>query len=436
MNGFNKKIIFIFTMTMSLLFVTSTYATNGYFAHGYGANTKALAGAGVAWSLDSMAAATNPAGMVRVGNRMDAGLALFHPERSVTVEGMPSMAPGTFPILPGRYSSGSENFPIPHLGYNKMLNPDMSVGVSVYGNGGMNTNYEAFSNPFCPPGTTGTGLFCDGEAGVNLVQLFIAPTFAQSIGVISWGISPVLAVQKFEAKGLATFGSYSADPLSISGKGTSTSTGAGVKIGIMGDVLPQLTLGASYQSKLSMSEFDEYKGLFAEQGGFDIPSTWTIGLNWQANEFHRFVFDIQRINYSEVDSIANPISNLFAGVAATNGFGADNGPGFGWEDMTVAKLGWEFSVASLADWTWRLGLSHGNQPIPESEVTLNILAPGVIEDHVTFGFSRANGNRELSFAGMFALSNSVKGRHTFDQDQTVEMEMDQFEFELSYSIIF
>ena len=268
------------------------------------------------------------------------------------------------------------------------------------------------------------------------MQLFIAPTFAQNIGAISWGISPILAVQKFEAKGIATFGAYSSDPANMSRNGTSTSTGGGLKIGIMGDVYPRITLGASYQSKLSMSEFDEYKGLFAEQGGFDIPSTWTVGLNWKANDFHRVVFDVQRINYSEVDSIANPISNLFAGPAATNGFGASNGPGFGWEDMTIAKLGWEFSVASLADWTWRLGLSHGDQPIPESEVTLNILAPAVIEDHFTFGFSKASGNRELSFAGMYALSNSVKGTHTFDTAQTVEIEMDQFEFELSYSIKF
>ena len=27
-----------------------------------------------------------------------------------------------------------------------------------------------------------------------------------------------------------------------------------------------------------MSEFDEYAGLFAEQGDFDIPSNWVIGI--------------------------------------------------------------------------------------------------------------------------------------------------------------
>ncbi len=430
--GFNRKLLLTTATAISLLCAGSAYATNGYFAHGYGTNTKALAGAGVAWSQDSLAAATNPAGMSRVGSRMDGGLALFHPERNTTIEGSPSMAPGSFPLLTGRHDSGSENFPIPHLGYNRMINADMAIGVSIYGNGGMNTNYEAFANPFCPATTVGTGLFCDGKAGVNLMQLFIASTFAQNIGKISWGISPILAVQKFQAKGLGTFGIYSSDPQNMSRTGTSTSTGGGIKVGIMGDVSPQITLGASYQSKLSMSEFDEYKGLFAEQGDFDIPSTWTVGLNWKANDFHRVVFDVQRINYSEVAAVANPMSNLSAG----NAFGTDNGPGFGWEDMMIAKLGWEFSVASLADWTWRLGFSHGDQPIPESEVTLNILAPGVVEDHFTFGFSQSKGSRTLSFAGMYGLVNSVKGKNSFDQAQTVTIKMDQFEYELSYSVKF
>ena len=38
------------------------YATDGYFAHGQGALSKSMAGAGVAYSQDAMAQALNPAG--------------------------------------------------------------------------------------------------------------------------------------------------------------------------------------------------------------------------------------------------------------------------------------------------------------------------------------------------------------------------------------
>ncbi len=64
------------TMAASASF-NSAEATNGYFQHGYGASSKALAGAGVALAMDSLAAATNPAAMVHVGERMDFEVGLF-----------------------------------------------------------------------------------------------------------------------------------------------------------------------------------------------------------------------------------------------------------------------------------------------------------------------------------------------------------------------
>ena len=63
-----KKIIKQVSACIVCLGVMSpVFATNGYFAHGYGTKNKALAGAGVALPQDAMIAATNPAGMVWVG---------------------------------------------------------------------------------------------------------------------------------------------------------------------------------------------------------------------------------------------------------------------------------------------------------------------------------------------------------------------------------
>jgi hypothetical protein len=33
---------------------------------------------------------------------------------------------------------------------------------------------------------------------------------------------------------------------------------------------------------MNFSEFDDYAGLFAEQGDFDIPENWNLGVSWQA----------------------------------------------------------------------------------------------------------------------------------------------------------
>ena len=139
------------------------------------------------------------------------------------------------------------------------------------------------------------------------------------------------------------------------------------------------------------------------------------------------VFDVQQIYYSGVASISNPISNIGPGNLGTN-----NGAGFGWEDMTVYKLGYQWSTSS--DWTWRVGYSYGKQPIPDSEVLFNILAPGVIEQHITFGFTnKLSPTSEWNFAAMYAPSKSVTGTNPLWPTQTVELKMYEYQVEASYS---
>jgi len=64
------------------LFSTAATATNGYFKHGYGVRSQGMAGVAMALPQDSLAAATNPAGTGLVGERVDAGLTWFRPDRA------------------------------------------------------------------------------------------------------------------------------------------------------------------------------------------------------------------------------------------------------------------------------------------------------------------------------------------------------------------
>ena len=198
----------------------SAYATNGYFAHGYSVDSEALGGAGVALPLDSLDAAVNPANMVFVGKRYDVVLAYFNPNREYTVMGNPSGVPGTFGLAPGTVKSGSTGFVIPSLGANWMLNADSSLGVSIYGNGGMNTDYP--TNTF--GGSTPTG--------VDLSQLFIAISYSRKIAEKhAVGIAPIFAYQTFQAKGLQNFSGFSSDPNNLTNNGPDDSFGFGAKIG-------------------------------------------------------------------------------------------------------------------------------------------------------------------------------------------------------------
>lgn len=404
------------------LFTSSVYATNGYFSDGYSTKNKGLAGAGVALPQDALAASVNPAGMVFVGNRIDLGLALFNPNREYTVTGNPSGFPGTFGLTPGTVESDSKWFLVPSLGANWMLNQNNSIGISIFGNGGMNTDY-------------GTSTFHGSSpTGVDLMQLFVTPTYAIKLHPKhAVGISAVLAYQRFEAKGLQAFAGFSSDASKLTNNDHESSYGFGGRIGYTGEVLPSLYLGGSYQTKVYMSELDDYKGLFAEQGNFDIPANWTIGLAYKATPALTFVFDVQEIYYSDVKSINNPLlPNIM-----TSRLGDDNGAGFGWKDMTIYKIGAQWQ--SSKDWTWRAGYSYGKQPIPESEVLFNILAPGVIEQHATVGLTKAVGNnQEIDFALTRAFSKSISGPNAFEVPgrQTIELKMDQWEVAIGYSYKF
>ena len=162
MKGRNLLLSAGFAAALALPLTAS--ATNGYFSHGYGTANKALAGAGVAMPQDALAAATNPAGITRLGHRADLGLALFSPQREYTVAGNPSGFPGTFPLMPGTYDSDSNYFLIPNFGYNRPLDDKSAFGIAIYGNGGMNTDWPNVTNF---GGTRPPGTYYDGPAGVD-----------------------------------------------------------------------------------------------------------------------------------------------------------------------------------------------------------------------------------------------------------------------------
>lgn len=366
------------------------HATNGYFAHGYGMKAKGMAGVGIALPQDALAAATNPAGMVMVGNRLDVGVDWFKPVRGADLTS--AMGP-----MSGSYGgNGDSNFFVPEFGYNDTLNADSSLGIAIYGNGGMNTKYKNFN-----ASVVGSPLqFGTGDLGVDLSQLFIAPTYATKLNADNAvGISLNLAYQMFKAEGLQNFG--------IMNPGYDSSTGWGVRIGWTGQVSPSVTLGATYQTKTTMGKFGKYKGLFAEQGGFDIPANYGVGIAAKLGDKTTLAADVQKIGYSSVKSIANTANvNM-----ATNPPGSANGPGFGWRDMTVFKLGVSHQYDSGL--VLRAGYSTGRQPIPDNETMFNILAPGVEQDHLTLGATWTLPSKsELTVGYMRALKKTVTGSGT------------------------
>jgi long-chain fatty acid transport protein len=376
-------------LAATALLAASLSATDGYFSTGYGLKQQGQGGAGVALPQDSLAAATNPAGMALVGDRFDLGLSLFRPIRSGALTG------NGFPGADGTYDANrTKNFFMPELGYNHELSSKVSVGVSIFGNGGMNTSY-----------ITAIPLLGSKRAGVNLEQLFVAPTLAFKANAHNaFGVSLNIGYQRFSATGLQNFANanFSTAPANVTDLGASNSFGAGVRVGWLGTVTKLLSLGATYQSRTYMQKFDKYKGLFAEQGGFDIPANVAGGVALKLHPKATVSFDVERIFYGQVKSIANPDFPIQAQL------GASNGPGFGWHDINVEKVGLGVNVSP--NLTLRTGFNHSGLPFDRSQTLFNLLAPAVVQEHISFGATwRLQSGKEINIAYQHAFGRTLNG---------------------------
>ncbi len=413
------RLHFTIGLVISLFTLQNSFATDGYFSLGYGTKNKGMAGAGVALPSTSLING-NPAGHVFLRKEFSVGVAVFSPSRQYTISGNPSGAEGSFGLMPGTVKSDKPAFLIPSLGGNWMINKTSAFGFSVYGNGGMNTSYptKTFDSPMAE---------VTSPTGINLSQLFAELSYSVKLGKNhAFGFSAIGAYQMFKAEGLQAFMGMTSDPTKLTNNGTDNSLGYGLKIGYLGKLGDNLSVGAKYQSKVFMSEFKEYAGLFAEQGDFDIPSSWTVGLAYEFSREFTLAFDVKQIRYTDVKSVSNLLSDV-------SPLGADDGSGFGWQNMMIFKLGMEYKYNR--DWTWRGGYSYGTQPIPSEQMMFNILAPGVSKHHAAAGFSRVlnrQGNA-IHFAASYSPTASVSGKNNMDPAQTIELKMSQFELELGFS---
>jgi len=465
-----KRTLTSVSVAAALAIAPLANATNGYFKIGYGSKNRGMAGAGMAFGQDSLAAAVNPAALAGMGNRVDAGVELFSPkqrESELDASGLatPDFGNGARQGGVSREDSGANLFAVPNFGVSMDMGNDITFGVSMVANGGMNTRYgdandgtgNIYSDAFGPViGSTSTanpayggiagfagalelGAFgapvptamidpnldalygnpnISPSLGVNLSQVLITPTIAYQINQHhSVGFAPVIAYQRFRAYGIGLFQAFSSDPGNVTNNGDDDSWGYGARVGYQG-TYGWLSFGASYTSKLNMEAFDKYSGLFAEDGDFDIPPTYGAGLAIRPTSKLTIAADVTRIDYSEVAAINNPgpTADQFLGAfvgaltgnpaAVSNPLGTNDGWGFGWDDVTVYKVGVDYMYNS--QWTFRAGYNYAELPYDDDQALFNILAPAVVEQHATAGFSyRPSTASEVTVTYMHAFRNSV-----------------------------
>lgn len=379
-----------------LLPVSAAQAAGGYFVLGYGPYAAQSAGTSTAVGLDTFFGASNPAKLSAVGDRVDLGLLTFMPYRKASRTG--SGTPFDF-----QTKSRNDLFFIPDGGYAKQINESWAWGVTVYGNGGLNTEYHETTGV---PGTNSNPTACGdrpgnfyggcGEVGFDLTQLVVAPTLSYRFAPgHSFGISPLLVYQQIRVYGLQAFQPLSKHPNAVTNQGYDKAFGAGVRVGWFGQIRPWLDLGASYATRTYMQDFDEYRGLLAD-GSFDIPESFAVGMALK-DENLTLAIDLQRINFGDVRALGNGVLNSLQDPEKP--LGSKDGSGFNWRNRTNYRAVLVWHATPRLD--LRAGFAYSR--LAQADRTANTAGLAALAPNpglnLTTGFSwRWRDHSELHFA--------------------------------------
>lgn len=387
-------------LAAALMLVSSlSWAGGGYFLLGYGPYAHQSAGASAAIGLDGFSGSSNPAKLSFVEDRLDLDLLVFMPHRRIERTGSET---------PYDFSSTSKNsvFLLPEAGYARRVDDRWSWGLTLYGNGGLNTEYrddtgqpDTNANPARCGSRPGNFFLGCGKLGFDLAQVVLAP-------IASWqyrpgqsvGITPLLAGQRIKVYGFQAFEGVSAHPDAVSNRGYDYAFGAGLRIGWFGRLKPWLDLGATYATRIHMQKFDRYRGLLADGGNFDVPQNFSIGLALRPFARWEFGADLQRIYFGDIPALSNGVLDSLEDPQERP-LGSKRGSGFNWRNRSVYRAAVSYSATPAL--TLRAGYAYGDRPAADESadsVSFGLFAPNPIRQ-ITAGASyRYARVHELHFA--------------------------------------
>jgi long-chain fatty acid transport protein len=321
-------------------------AINGALPGGNGIKNASMGGASIALPLDAVAAANNPAGMAFLPSSATLGLQVFRGHSSAEY------------VVPGNHLENRQTEPAPEGGFNWHLDPDLAVGFSVSG-AGVGSDYAQPALPV--PGA--------GNAKTSLRVAEFSPAVAwKPRPDLALGVGLTLARLQFEADGVIVPAPVPGGLMPLPGHGTQTSTGAGLRAGLLWKPTAEWTLGVNLKSRTRMGKLDGYdRDLLAySDGRIDLPAQYGAGIAWQPTERLTLAADGMRVLWGHMKVMQDP-------------------NGFAWRDQPV----WRIGAAWMVDerWTLRAGYSRNRGQIDSSRTVQNLLVPSIHEHAYTAGLS-------------------------------------------------
>jgi long-chain fatty acid transport protein len=397
--------VFVLAIGAAALSALPAHAQIGPILLGPGPVNRSMGGASVAAPIDSLGALYwNPATITALPSSMDFGMEILMP-RTTLASSVPAngFGPGLPPIpLSGSTASDAGVFALPSIGlvYSPEASP-LTFGFGAFPVAGFGTNYPASTtNPILSPQPpNGLGL---GALYSNFQALQLAPTVALKV-------TDQLSIAAGPTVDLAAL---NVDPLLVAAANTNGSYppgthsrftwGAGFQAGVYYILDGGWGVGASFKSQ---QWFENYHWQTVDQFGrprtasyhLDLPMIPSIGIGYSGIDRLLLAADLRYVDFHNTPGLSQ---GGFAPTGAANGLG--------WNSVFAMSLGAQYLLTDAL--SVRAGYAYNGNPIPDSQSTVNVLSPTIVEHTVSIGASyRVTECFSLSLAYAHGFQNSIQG---------------------------
>ncbi len=334
-----------------------------------------MGGAGVAIPLDSTSGNVNPALMANVGRdiAIDPLIVLqkvqIDTSRAHLTEGTP-LPPYTGPI-----TNRDKSYAGAYLGFNYVLNPEWSVGISTAG-GGTKARYNKsiISPALSAPRRV------DTMAALSSQILSFKPSCNQSYGVS-------LIAGYLQMKNNLT--QFPSGTITKGSNRTDHAWGIGARVGGQWNISQYVSLGLAASTPTYFQKLKKYSDVIKHPPR--LPSVVTGGIALHMRKDTDVLFDLE---------------GLFWKGSPFTGKNQPAGPG--WRNALLCKVGVQHKV--ISDLTIRLGYNYGRTVIRNKFVFFNALSDSisVIENIFTTGFTyEVTPDMNFDLGGSIALNKTL-----------------------------
>ena len=387
----NRLTAVITTGLLVAVLSVPSWATNGMYMAGYGAETIGRGGANLAVADRALALNFNPAGITQLqGNHYTVNFSVLAPELH-------------FKNMVNASLDGKDDyFAMPAFGYVRSgKETPWSFGVGFIGQGGMGATFDDQNTFF----GTRDGTYSE----VRFATL--SPTVAYAFGedmAVGLALNLGYADASFRFFPETSFFNQQAPEMSFFGVNLLRAGGVqyNLRAGWWWRPHPRFSIGAIYQTETEAQfeggdmwiNFRSHpmlgdKVLYdAEIDGFTFAAQAGIGFALRPSSDWIVALDVKRYYWdAALDTItvtgSNP-STPGAPPTVTLPFVFD------WEDQWVVALGADYRLSDRV--TLRAGYNWGENPVPSR--TLTPLFPAITEDHVSVGAGILKGNTVFDIA--------------------------------------